>query len=210
MPDRVHVKQGTVGRTLRTIAFGGLAIALSAGCSAGPGTSASAAVAAPVKVGEHAPALQAGNLFGGSVTVGAPQDRLVLLAFVDTTQGTTAWQASRAAGTICVSMATQYSAKGLHVDLVDVSHLYSGANATDADLINLHYDWNLGAANLVDAADSPRIAAQYGVTSAPTVLLIGSDRTVLDVWTATLLPATVALAVQKALPSSSDGPVHSG
>lgn len=177
--------------------------ALATACSASA-TPPSPSEAQSVTVGSIAPSFHTTDPLGGTVSVGRGEGRPVLLAFVNATASAAGWAASRAAGTLCASMATQYSARGLLVVMVDIDG--PSSTSTDSTLINLAYDWHLGAVRIADIADAKRIATQYGITSTPTLVLISGTDHVLKLWTGEVPPAEAALAVQAALPASTPSP----
>jgi hypothetical protein len=101
---------------------------------------------------------------------------------------------SRSQAVELVSLSSQYAAKGLHVEIVDDT-----ANpAVQTVLDNTVYDWQLGSLPLL-ADPGHAIAHRYGITTAPTTLLIGRTGTVLARWNGYVLTAVAAQAIASAL-----------
>jgi hypothetical protein len=118
-----------------------------------------------------------------------------LVSFLATQPDTTD-SASRRQAVGLVSMATQFTADGLRVAIVDDTP-GSGQPNRNA-LINTSYDWRLGAVALLDDPGH-RLARSYAVTGTPTtVLLDGSGRLVAR-WDGQTLTATLSSAITRAL-----------
>lgn len=150
-------------------------------------------------VGALAPRVQLADsgVRGGSVSL--PESGEVTLVSFLATQPDTANSPSRSQAVVLVSLASQYSAKGLRVVIVDESSISVSASALE----NTGYDWRLGAVQLL--ADPGHVAAlRYGVSSAPASLLIGRNGRVLERWPGYVLTAVAAQPISAAL---AEGPM---
>jgi hypothetical protein len=101
---------------------------------------------------------------------------------------------SRSQAVELVSLFSQYTAKGLRVEIVDDT----ATPAAQSVLENTVYDWQLGSMPLL-ADPGHAIAHRYGVTTAPTTLLIGRTGVVLARWNGYVLTAVAAQAIASAL-----------
>jgi hypothetical protein len=118
---------------------------------------------------------------------------LTLVSFL-VTQPDGAATPSRSQAVELVSLSSQYAAKGLHVEIVDDT----ATPATQGSLENTGYDWQLGRLPLL--TDPGHAAAnRYGITAAPTTLLIGRTGAVLARWNGYVLTAVAAQAIDSAL-----------
>ena len=148
----------------------------------------------PLPVGAVAPHLQLADSSAQGGSVSLPEPGAVTLVSFLATQPDSVSTPSRSQAVEMVSLATQYSAKGLHVVIVDDSSTAASASALE----NTGYDWQLGTVPLL--ADPDHAAAyRYGMASAPATLLIGRDGRVLDRWPGYMLTAQAAQAVTAAL-----------
>jgi hypothetical protein len=118
---------------------------------------------------------------------------LTLVSFL-ATQPDAAATPSRSQAVELVSLSAQYAAKGLRVEIVDDT----ATPAAQSVLENTAYDWQLGSLPLL-ADPGHATAHHYGVTSAPTTLLIGRTGTVLARWNGYVLTAVAAQAITSAL-----------
>jgi hypothetical protein len=101
---------------------------------------------------------------------------------------------SRSQAVELVSLSSQYAAKGLHVEIVDDT----ATPAAQTVLENTVYDWQLGSMPLL-ADPGHAVAHRYGITTAPTTLLIGRTGAVLARWNGYVLTAVAAQAIASAL-----------
>jgi hypothetical protein len=101
---------------------------------------------------------------------------------------------SRSQAVELVSLSSQYAAKGLRVEIVDDT----ATPAAQSVLENTVYDWQLGSMPLL-ADPGHAIAHRYGITTAPTTLLIGRTGAVLARWNGYVLTAVAAQAIASAL-----------
>jgi hypothetical protein len=113
--------------------------------------------------------------------------RIRLVAFLDT-QPDSAATPSRSQATEITSLLAQYGSKGLTAEIVDES------GAARSTLTNTYYDWRLGDVRLSDDTGHAR-ARQYGVSIAPTVLLLDVNGTVVARWNSYVLAAQAAQAI---------------
>jgi peroxiredoxin len=150
-------------------------------------------------VGARAPRVELANASAAGASAALPATGEATLVSFLATQPDTASTPSRSQAVELVSLFSQYAAKGLHVEIVDESAASSTLNALE----NTVYDWQLGKIPLL--ADPGHSAAnRYGVTTAPTTLLIGRNGKVLARWNGYVLTAAAAQAVTSALV---EGPV---
>jgi hypothetical protein len=94
-----------------------------------------------------------------------------------------------------LSMNHQYSGCGLKVVIVDSSALVSRHPPTRDALINASYDWQLDIPLLED--DDNRVAASWGVTEVPTLVLLASGGSEAQRWQGLTGPAILALGIAK-------------
>ena len=118
---------------------------------------------------------------------------VTLVSFL-VTQPDDAATPSRSQAVELVSLSSQYATKGLHVEIVDDT----ATPAAQSVLDNTVYDWQLGSMPLL-ADPSHALAHRYGITTAPTTLLIGRTGTVLARWNGYVLTAVAAQAINSAL-----------
>jgi hypothetical protein len=118
---------------------------------------------------------------------------VTLVSFL-ATQPDGAASPSRSQAVELVSLSSQYATKGLRVEIVDDT----ATPAAQSVLDNTVYDWQLGSLPLL-ADPGHAIAHRYGITTAPTTLLIGRTGTVLARWNGYVLTAVVAQAIASAL-----------
>jgi hypothetical protein len=118
---------------------------------------------------------------------------LTLVSFL-ATQPDGAATPSRSQAVELVSLSSQYAAKGLRVEIVDDTPTPAAQSVLD----NTVYDWQLGSLPLI-ADPGHAIAHRYGITTAPTTLLIGRTGTVLARWNGYVLTAVAAQAINSAL-----------
>lgn len=153
---------------------------------------ATAIVAIAAGPGDHQHAAPTASTESADV-LGRPQPdgHLRLLAFL-ATQPDAAPSQSRSQAVEVVSLLTQFGAKGLTAEIVDESA--AGKQA----LTNTYYDWQLGGVRLAaDPAHS--LAERYGVTAAPTTLLLDGTGTVVGRWTSYTPTAQTAQAISERL-----------
>ena len=162
----------------------------------------SATAFTPLPVGAQAPRLELADAGAGNASAAFPAAGEVTLVSFLATQPDTANTPSRSQAVALVSLHSQYSAKGLHAVIVDES---PAATKQDA-LTNTLYDWQLGQIPLL-ADPGHAAASRYGVTDAPTTLLISRSGTVLARWNGYVLTATATQAITPAL--AQDAPAGS-
>jgi hypothetical protein len=116
-----------------------------------------------------------------------PVGGLRLLVFLKT-QPDIAAGSSRSQAVEIGSLMNQYGPRGLSAEIVDES------GASRNALINTYYDWQLGAIH-VAADPGRRVAARYGVDTAPVTLLLDRSGSVVDRWNSYVLPAQAGQAI---------------
>ena len=152
-----------------------------------------AAVLASVPVGSVAPGVELAVAGASGAQLSLPvQGEVTLVSFL-ATQPDSANSPSRSQAVELVSLASQYTAQGLRVAIVDDSFTSAAVSA----LANTRYDWQLGSLPLLADPDHTT-ADRYGVASAPATLLIGRDGRVLDRWSGYVLTAVAAQAISAA------------
>lgn len=157
------------------------------------GHSAPAAVLASLPVGSVAPRVDLAVAGASGAQLALPvQGQVTLVSFL-ATQPDSANSPSRSQVVELVSLASQYTAQGLRVAIVD----HSSTPAALSALANTRYDWQLGSLPLLADPDHAT-AYRYGVASAPATLLIGRDGRVLDRWSGYVLTAVAAQAISAA------------
>lgn len=139
------------------------------------------------------PAFTLPQVRGGIFYSREGQSQATLLAFLQTLPDTTDTPSRRQVAFL-LSMSHQYSARGLKVVIVDSSALVGQQLPTHEALINASYDWQLNIPVLED--DGNRVAASFGVTQVPTLMLLASDGTVIQRWQGQTGPATLAKSIQ--------------
>ncbi len=162
------------------------------GCSGGnppPGV--------PLKPGTPAADFTLDGVRSGTFHLKDLRGQAVLLSFLNTQADATSItpSSSRAQITFLKSMQQQYGPKGLTVFIVDAAQLETGKQPARDDLINFTYDWQLDSIPvLID--EGGKVRSQYGISSAPTTLLIGADGMVQQRWDNLASASQLALAIE--------------
>jgi len=148
----------------------------------------------PVESGASAPDLRLSLAQGGAFDLAQQRGHLLLLSFLQTQPDTVA-NTSRDQAVVLVSMSQQYNSRGVEVAIVDASALVSGTPASASALVNVVYDWNLGAVQLLrdDALMASRL---YGIQKLPTTFLIDAAGVVRQRWDGFVSSSQAASAVQ--------------
>jgi hypothetical protein len=131
---------------------------------------------------------------GGVFHLRAEHPGAVLVAFLQTVPDTADTPSRQQVGFL-LSMNHQYSGCGLKVVIVDTSGLVSRHPPTRDALINASYDWQLDIPLLED--DDNRVAASWGVTEVPTLVLLASGGSEAQRWQGLTGPAILALGIAK-------------
>jgi peroxiredoxin len=132
---------------------------------------------------------------GGSFHLRAHVGHPILLAFLQTLPDTLDTP-SRSEVVSVMSMATQYTSRGLTVAVVDASELARVRPSRDA-LLNVTYDWNLNVP-LIEDSDGT-VARLFGVTAPPTIVIVGAQGRIVQRWVGLVPPAELARGVMLAL-----------
>jgi hypothetical protein len=149
---------------------------------------------APLPVGAKAPRISLSRAGSAPAPASFPAAGTLTLVSFLATQPDTAATPSRSQAVELVSLADQYGRKGVHVLIVD----NTAVPASLSVLENTVYDWQLGDVPLL--ADPGHVASdRFGVTSAPTTLLIGRTGKVMARWNGYVLTAVVAQALTSAI-----------
>jgi hypothetical protein len=130
---------------------------------------------------------------GGTFHLRAQPSRAVLLAFLQIVPDT-ADTASRNEVPFLLSMAHQYTPRGLRVVVIDASALVGPPPPTHDALVNASYDWQLDFPVLEDRAN--QIARRVRVTRAPTLILVAADGRIQGRWQGFTPPAVLAQAIE--------------
>jgi hypothetical protein len=132
--------------------------------------------------GMLAPPLAGSAVRGGRVSLDRLRGHLVLLSFLNSrADATPEGDPSRAQIVFLRSMQRQHAHFGLRVIVVDAAELAGAERPSWNDLVNYTYDWNLDPAIAV-LPDDGTYARRFGVESAPTTFLIGSEGVVHERW----------------------------
>jgi hypothetical protein len=131
---------------------------------------------------------------GGVFHLRAEHAGAVLLAFLQTVPDTADTLSRQQVGFL-LSMNHQFSGCGLKIVIVDSSALVTRKAPTRNALINASYDWQLDIPLLED--DDNRVAASWGVTEVPTLVLLASGGGEVQRWQGLTGPAMLAQGIAK-------------
>jgi len=151
-----------------------------------------------IRPGDAAPDFTLTAVRGGVFTLHQSTPQPALIAFLQTTPDTADTQ-SRSEVALLQSMDHQYRSRGMRVVFIDATMLAAGHRPDRNSLINASYDWNLQIPLLED--ESGRVARIFGVTHAPTTIMVKADGTVAQVWERPVSPGELAIAIERALGS---------
>ncbi|MGD0629703.1 MAG: TlpA disulfide reductase family protein [Terracidiphilus sp.] len=131
---------------------------------------------------------------GGEFHLRAAAGKPVLIAFLQTVPDT-ADTPSRNEAVFLLSMAHQYTPRGLAVVAIDESALVRGRPPQRGELINASYDWQLSFPLLDDSGN--HVARRFGVVKLPTLVLIAPDGRVAQRWEGLTRPAILAQGIER-------------
>jgi hypothetical protein len=131
---------------------------------------------------------------GGVFHLRAEHAGAVLVAFLQTVPDTADTPSRQQVGFL-LSMNHQYSGCGLKIVIVDSSALVTRQAPTRDALINASYDWQLDIPLLEDHDN--RVAANWGVTKVPTLVLLASGGSEAQRWQGLTGPALLARGIAK-------------
>lgn len=151
-----------------------------------------------LEVGMPAPAFTASAADGSSYDLANVTGQPILLSFIDTQAkgGSATADPSRAQIVFLSSMETQYGPVGLKVFIVDASRFVTGKQASQGELINFTYDWNLkNIAVLTDPEQ--KMFNLYAVKTLPTTFLINTQGKIEQRWDGYASASQLGLSLDK-------------
>lgn len=153
--------------------------------------------AIPLKPGTPAADFSLDGVRSGTFHLKDLRGQAVLLSFLNTQADATSLtpSPSRAQITALKSMQQQYGPKGLTVLIVDAAQLETGKQPSKDDLINFTYNWQLDTIPVL-MDEGGQVRSKYGVSSAPTTLLIGANGIVQQRWDKIASPSQLALTIE--------------
>lgn len=150
-----------------------------------------------LKIGTPASNFILTSVRGDAYELKSLEGQAVLLSFINTQAeiDLATPDPSRAQIIFLKSMHEQYASRGLSVFIVDAAQLEIGKQPSLEELINFTHNWQLGDIPvLVDK--NGLIRDQYGISSLPTTLLIGTDGVIQQRWNTMASSSQLALAIE--------------
>ena len=120
----------------------------------------------------------------------------ILLSFLGTIPDTASSSPSRSQAIFLESLEQQYASKGVEVVIIDATAIETGQQPALNSLLNVPFDWHLGAIPFLLDTSAHTVAVQYGILKTPTTYLINVHGTIEHCWDGLAQSAQLAFAIQ--------------